>query len=185
MSTKERPIVFSSLMVQAILDDRKTQTRRVANEFAGMPCLDGILKRFPRQNGCRYGAPGDRLWVRETWQRNIGNGPPIIYRADHGEATGVYKPDPASGAWEIAVSGWRPSIFMRRLDSRILLEITDVRVERLQEISEDDARAEGYSPKSHHFPTGWFRDIWESINGTGSWDANPWVWAITFRRLQP
>jgi hypothetical protein len=79
---------------------------------------------------------------------------------------------------------WRPSIFMPRMASRILLEITDVRVQRLQEISDEDARAEGYD-HSHAFPREWFALLWERIHGPGSWHANPWVWAITFRRLEP
>jgi hypothetical protein len=266
---KERPILFSGPMVRAILDGSKTQTRRVAKEFDEMPNLDGVLQRFPRQNGCPYGAPGDqewrtghitasgwyyvrglldesiggdtravwvnpewftwgfgqdddpesigldtnitpenvqwksagdRLWVRETWQHNIGNGPPLIYRADHGAAQSVYEADLATGAWKVAVSGWRPSIFMPRSASRILLEITDVRVQRLQEISEGDARAEGVSdggclscgnpePCGCGNPQPDARDgfawLWQSIHGTGSWHVNPWVWAITFRRIQP
>ena len=270
---KERPILFSGPMVRAILDGSKTQTRRVAKEFNGMPNLDGILRRYPHQNGCPYGAPGDqewrtghitasgwyyvrglldesiggdtravwvnpewftwgfsqdddpesigldtnitpenvqwksagdRLWVRETWQHNIGNGPPIIYRADHGAAQSVYEADLATGAWKVAVSGWRPSIFMPRAASRILLEITDVRVQRLQEISDEDARAEGieysegYSVRQHAHvglaegdwipnapPIPSFRSLWDTIHGPGSWDANPWVWAITFQRLEP
>ena len=165
-----------------------------------MPNLDGILQRFPHQHGCRHGTPGDRLWVRETWQHNIGNGPPIIYRADHGAAQSVYEADLATGAWKVAVSGWRPSIYMPRWASRILLEITDVRVQRLQEISEEDARAEGVSdggclscgnpePCGCGNPQPDARDgfawLWQSIHGSDGWHVNPWVWAITFRRLEP
>ena len=175
---KERPILFSGPMVRAILDGSKTQTRRVAKEFDEMPNLDGILQRFPRQNGCPHGAPGDRLWVRETWaHERDGTGCPddtgVLYRAT----------DPG---WDDEGTGlrWRPSIFMPRIASRILLEITDVRVQRLQEISDEDARAEGYD-RSHAFPREWFALLWERINGTGSWHANPWAWAITFQRLEP
>jgi hypothetical protein len=251
---KERPILFSGPMVRAILDGSKTQTRRVAKEFDGMPNLDGILQRFPHQNGCPHGAPGDqewrtghitasgwyyvrglldesiggdtravwvnpewftwgfsqdddpesigldtnitpdnvqwksagdRLWVRETFAMNEAKaGPPVVYRADHGKAQSVFVERPHSAEWDVVVTRWRPSIFMPRAASRILLEITDVRVQRLQEISDEDARAEGYD-RSHAFPREWFALLWERIHGPGSWHANPWVWAITFRRIQP
>jgi hypothetical protein len=178
---KERPILFSGPMILAILAGAKTKTRRVAKEFDGMPNLDVILKRFPRQNGCPYGVPGDRLWVRETfaWLAD-GTGCPddagVLYRAT----------DPG---WDDEETGlrWRPSIFMPRAASRILLEITDLRVERLQAISEADAKAEGapleqpvMGPPCHVLG---FLNIWETINGAGSWDANPWVWVVSFRRL--
>jgi hypothetical protein len=213
---KERPILFSGPMVRAILDGSKTQTRRVVKDAQ----LAGIGRCHWSKTGwahlrlsggcscqpvrCPYGTPGDRLWVRETWQHNIGNGPPIIYRADHGAAQSVYEADLATGAWKVAVSGWRPSIHMPRAASRILLEITDVRVQRLQEISDEDARAEGieysddYAVREHAHvgldegdlipnapPMPSFRSLWERIHGPGSWHANPWVWAITFWRIQP
>jgi hypothetical protein len=174
---KERPILFGGPMVRAILDGSKTQTRRVAKEFDEMPNLDGILQRFPRQNGCPYGTPGDRLWVRETWaHERDGTGCPddtgVLYRAT----------DPG---WDDEGTGlrWRPSIFMPRIASRILLEITDVRVQRLQEISEEDARAEGCEPFA--CPRDRFQGLWDTIHGSGAWHANPWAWAITFRRIQP
>ena len=179
MSTlpKERPILFSAPMVRAILDGSKTQTRRVAKEFNGMPNLDGILRRYPHQNGCPYGKPGDRLWVRETWaHERDGTGCPddtgILYRAT----------DPG---WDDEETGlrWRPSIYMPRRASRILLEITDVRVQRLQEIGDEDARAEGCEPFA--YPRDRFQGLWDTIHGSGAWHANPWVWAITFRRIQP
>jgi hypothetical protein len=188
---KERPILFSGPMVRAILDGSKTQTRRVAKEFDEMPNLDGILQRFPRQNGCRHGSPGDRLWVRETFAMNEAKaGPPVVYRADHGEAQSVFVERPHSAEWDVVVTRWRPSIFMPRAASRILLEITDVRVQRLQEISEADARAEGVTPNAFEQTSdNWggvlYRRLWEQINGPGSWDANPWVWAITFQMLEP
>lgn len=211
---KERPILFSGPMVRAILEDRKTQTRRVAKEFNDKHNLDGILARFPNQEGCPYGKPGDRLWVRETWAENLGtaarlgfclaNG--IIYRADYGDkCCGVAKLDLASGECTHHVDRWRPSIFMPRWASRISLEITDVRVERLQDISDADARAEGISelPLQEGHPGAWwaadptqpklhgrsavdaYAKLWESIHGPGSWDPNPWVWVVEFRRLHP
>jgi hypothetical protein len=191
---KERPILFSGPMVRAILDGSKTQTRRIAKEFNEMPSLDGILKRFPNQEGCPYGTPGDRLWVRETFAQGVEGCPGgISYRADHFDPKGDGPAHPMK---------WRPSIFMPRASSRILLEITDVRVQRLQEISDEDARAEGIKELAlqadepgawwtaapdrrfhSRTPRGAFLRLWREIHGDGSWDANPWVWAITFRRL--
>lgn len=185
---KERPILFSAPMVRAILAGTKTQTRRVAKVFAGRDDLNGILRRFPNQMGCPYGQPGDRLWVRETfmhepadycWEASVSipcRPASTVYRADF--------PDSVPG------EGWKPSIHMPRNLSRITLEVTGVRVERLNDISEADARAEGVrSNRDTLAETGFatcrdaFRDIWESINGTGSWQANPWVWCIEFRRV--
>jgi len=192
---KERPILFSGGMVRAILDGSKTQTRRIAKEFNEMPNLDGILRRFPNQEGCPYGTPGDRLWVRETWavQHEYDAFPP--------SAIG------SSARWHYAATEHlgglrkRPSIFLPRRGSRILLEITDVRVQRLQDISQEDARAEGctasgfvptYSDPDnragdpdYETPTDAFQRLWATIHSARSWEANPWVWAITFRRLEP
>jgi hypothetical protein len=209
MSAKERPILFSGPMVCAILDGSKTQTRRVANHplaqsavrinsYMGQGEFDCI---FSDDTGgiicCPHGTPGDRLWVRETWA--------VQHEYDAAAPSEIG----ASARWHYAATEdlgglrKRPSIFLPRRGSRILLEVTDVRVQRLQDISEDDARAEGAAfhdgrPIGHH---GWRHDInhgvvhstardsfmwiWERINGAGSWNANPWVWALTFRRLQP
>lgn len=184
---KERPILFGASMVRAILDGSKTQTRRVAKEFDGMPNLDKILQRFPRQNGCPYGVPGDRLWVRETWA--------VQHEYDAAAPSEIG----ASARWHYAATEdlggllKRSPIFLPRRGSRILLEIADVRVERLHEISADDCRAEGHpvdysrspDPEVHDDAAhDWYMDLWESINGAGSWDANPWVWVISFERLQ-
>jgi len=158
---------------------------------------------------CPYGVPGDRLWVRETW-RHTGDsledsraitecamsGSAVDWRATYiGECM-----KEIGCTYEEAVSldnneTWRPSIHMPRWASRITLEITDVRVERLQEISQADAIAEG-APPSHpsidvvsrefgyeDFSRSWYAQLWEHINGPGSWDANPWVWCVSFRRL--
>jgi hypothetical protein len=179
---KERPILFSGPMVRAILDGSKTQTRRTfkgTTEHKG-PYNPAYMEAHQQASGwgsiCPYGIPGDRLWVRETFAQDVAGCPGgISYRADHFDPKGDGPAHPMK---------WRPSIFMPRISSRILLEITDVRVQRLQEISDEDARAEGYD-RSHAFPREWFALLWERINGTGSWDANPWVWAITFRRLEP
>jgi hypothetical protein len=188
---KERPILFSGPMVRAILDGSKTQTRRTfkgTTEHKG-PYNPAYMEAHQQANGwgsiCPHGTPGDRLWVRETFAMNEAKaGPPVVYRADHGEAQSVFVERPHSAEWDVVATRWRPSIFMPRAASRILLEITDVRVQRLQEISEEDARAEGYD-RSHAFPREWFALLWERIHGPGSWHANPWVWAITFQRLEP
>jgi hypothetical protein len=177
----ERPILFSAPMVRAILSGTKTQTRRVVK---GMALLwlrpDGFTPEFtalPENGLCPYGQPGDRLWVREAW-RAWPDG--VAYRADISDADladAVHAP-------------WRPSIHMHRAASRITLEITAVRVERLQDISEADAKAEGVTrpvPMLDDDPSTYvdaFGDLWASINGPGSWDSNPWVWVIEFRRVE-
>ena len=176
---KERPILFSGPMVRAILDGRKTMTRRVVKPQSLI--ISGHPPRSIRQ--CPYGAPGDRLWVRETFahltHNDTGEGEGYIYRAD---------------GWDDDVK-WKPSIFMPRWASRITLEITDVRVERLQDITNGDAITEGVwtiSPNkgrdymdggSTICPCGLFRSLWEKINGRESWDNNPWVWVIEFRKI--
>lgn len=254
----ERPILFSGAMVRAILDGRKTQTRRVAKlpeqrtrrgewesiELGGDGCFDRFGRRITEVTpglahsitGACVGAPfavGEQLWVRETWGlrkhfdftdwhrrslRAVDSLPPewmLDYRADWNE--------------EHEPNFWRPSIHMPRWASRITLEVTGVRVERLNDISEEDAKAEGV--EVHMMPEEWravrqqhgrneaitfdrepsadliaalrlrdvthvparpvrsavagFRSLWESINGRGSWDANPWVWVVEFRRVTP
>jgi hypothetical protein len=204
---KERPILFSGPMVRAILDGSKTQTRRVVkpvrryehNNICRPDLVEdpyavwwhGVSENVGCFQICPHGAPGDRLWVRETFAMNKAKaGPPVVYRADHGEAQSVFVERPHSAEWDVVVTRWRPSIFMPRAASRILLEITDVRVQRLQEISEADARAEGVTPNAFEQTSdNWggvlYRRLWEQINGPGSWDANPWVWAITFQMLEP
>ena len=202
---KERPVLFSAPMVRAILDGRKTQTRRVINPqpyIDGMgnfcwngrnfgqdsngPCIQAIASPIPssktKRVRCPYGKPGDRLWVRETFNHD---GEKYIYAADLNEL-GVQK-------W---AAQWKPSIHMPRNASRILLEITGVRVERLQDISECDAKAEGsyvcdyfgrrlLDQSSNQGCYKWgYRSIWESLNGTGSWDLNPFVWVIEFKLLE-
>jgi hypothetical protein len=196
---KERGILFSAPMVRAILAGTKTQTRRVVRgpiEYLGpsggqddlsswgwffdgqdqhgyMVLARGMNERF--DNGfisipCPYGVPGDRLWVRETWR---GEGPSTVqYRADGGDV-GTLK--------------WRPSIFMPRAYSRIDLEVTEIRVQRVQEITEEDAYAEGISGgDSMGDPVGEYAKLWDSINGKRApWASNPWVWALTFRRVRP
>lgn len=200
---KERPILFSAPMVLALLAGTKTQTRRVAKEFAGRDDLEKILRRFPNQNGCPYGQPGDRLWVRESWFPDPPADGTWAYAewagCREGQIAGV--PDrfrhPAfccyAADWLHGEVRWTPSIHMPRWASRITLEITSVRIERLQDISEQDAAAEGVatwapgalSPESLNAdPSDQFRWLWCSINGPDSWGANPWVWVVEFKRVQ-
>lgn len=211
---KERPILFSGALVRALLAGTKTQTRRpikpqpnagpraemVNLGYRSWGLFDGDLSGEWR---CPYGVPGERLWVKETFgftgriptsihresirNRFVANPAWFGYRADHPE--GGYC--------------WYPSIHMPHAFSRLTLEITDIRVQRLQEISEDDAKAEGVDGYvggegfvsrdalnvepgywHPHFYRQGFRAKWEDIYGDTSWDANPWVWAITFEVLK-
>ena len=185
---KERPILFSAPMVRAILEGRKTQTRRVLKQKAidWLPTLSHISVASRESTGlCPYGYPGDRLWVRETWS-HLGEDDNdwFVYRADNADAL------------DNLIAKWRPSIHMPRAASRILLEITDVRVERLQDISEEDAKAEGVESWAEsdkileHLlarsqPSQIFKALWQSISGPESWNESPFVWAITFKRIKP
>jgi len=208
MTARERPIIFNGPMVRATLDDSKTQARWIIKNSGDMEfdnndphfgpywkpyAVDGATGEDTKVH-CPYGYPGDRLWVRETWApEKEGTGCPddtgTLYRAT----------DPG---WDDEDTGlrWRPSIFMPRAASRILLEITDVRVQRLQEISEEDARAEGIdddaadkvlmmaeamNQREPRPLASAFETIWDTIHGSGAWAINPWVWALTFRRIQP
>lgn len=204
---KERPILFKGEMVRAILDGRKTQTRRVVKpQPFSMAVLGGAVKACwsEREMPCyqpiryAYGEPGDRLWVKETWRvPSAENGLSASrlprFLKNYGEICYTASDDHLSGRN-------RPSIFMPRWASRITLEITGVRVERLQEISARDCEAEGLL----HAHRGWwvnpyakdvpasgetegsycYRKLWDSINSkTHPWASNPWVWVIEFRKL--
>lgn len=238
----DRPILFSAPMVRALLAGSKTQTRRIVKFPAKwVPCLEDEADAYNHNRGygpvglhieprgraitdategtydvltCPYGAPGDRLWVRETWRtlaRYDGAAPrdvPVGEMVQHvAEEADRIRP------WGCG----RPSIFMPRWASRITLEVTGMRVERLNAISEADAVAEGitssvkhvamntYLPRYgapgvpcvradeersegedfHETAAAAYRTLWESINGAGSWDANPWVWCVEFRRVTP
>lgn len=205
----ERPILFKDEMIRAILEGRKTQTRRVVKPPKNvdpehwMPekLWDGQFNalHWPADHAeheilkCPYGQPGDRLWVRETFTDEAGGIWP--YLGEHIS----YRADPLQPFCE----RWTPSIHMPRWASRISLKIASVRVERLQSISYADAQAEGVQtetadPWFYHIPTernvydfaanepqGSFRKFWESINGPGSWAANPWVWVVEFKRILP
>ena len=209
---KERPILFSGPMVRAILDGRKTQTRRIVKDLIfdpehDLPCMiteDGPLA-FPERfyDGsikCPHGAVGDYLWVREAWAPLVvGNENDYIYRADHHK--GLEKRD--------GDQKWKPSIHMPRIACRLMLQITGVRVERLNDISGDDAVSEGIEAevadqtmcfRNYLDEQDWFvhwgdgkdwrdaakesyQSLWELINGPGSWAANPWVWVVEFRKI--
>jgi len=161
-------------MVRAILDGRKTQTRRVIKPH---PNADNWTGR------CPYGKSGDQLWVRERYTLTNHGDP--VYFADFKDKRGDY--------WHsIAVDPkgvkWKPSIYMPRSASRITLEITGVSGAWLQDISRGDAMAEGCpfaNTADGPNPRQWYADLWEQINGEGSWDANPWVWVIEFKRVKP
>jgi hypothetical protein len=214
---KERPILFSAPMVRAILEGRKTQTRRICKDEmtidAAEACCGAILAKKVERIGkseigrratgfvcktnegpslddcirmfCPYGQPGETLWAREAWR--------TCASLDHLKPSGI-----VPGAAIQYVSGGsnllggasveepgklRQGMFMPRWASRILLEITGVRVERLQEIRERDCDAEGLEPIEMEMRPH-FRSLWESINGPGSWEANPWVWVVEFRRAE-
>ena len=220
---KEHPILFSAPMVRALLAGRKTQTRRVVKPQPWDVTEEAAWKLWhnePTPIPCPYGQPGDRLWVRETWHTSAeqagvkpsrllsewgGHGlPPICYHADSAD----------NGCGSLALSGgWdqrgRPSIFMPRWASRLTLELTSVRVERVQAITEEDALQEGVDlaewgdgypdedPREVGYPSAAaslahanttysraFSRLWDSINAARGypWSADPWVWVVGFRR---
>jgi hypothetical protein len=195
----ERPILFSGAMVRALLAGWKTQTRRIIKPV--QPRVDG---RWPAGRDpvpdCPFGRPGDRLWVRETWAlEQLDDGERVVWAADRAAAWRSSMEDCFYLESSYEPERWRSSIYMPRWASRLTLEVTGVRVERLQDISVVDAIAEGigrlkrgtwtdYSEEMS--ASGWldprnsFQSLWTSINGTGSWAANPWVWAIEFRRVE-
>lgn len=198
----ERPILFSGPMVRAILDGSKTQTRRVVKGTA-LEWLDDFAPSFVASPGnalSPYGFAGDHLWVRETWSTANGNGHRTVYRADLGTERWPRSVEVPGDDERI----WRPSIHMPRRASRLTLRVTDVRVERLQEITAEDAVAEGvpevprcgceacsrqsgFCPADASEQAMEFAALWDSINGARegcSWAANPWVWCVSFERLE-
>jgi len=185
-ATKSRPILFSAPMVRAILEGRKTQTRRI---YKGFFC--GTQPAWPDsgKGSCPYGRTGDTLWVRESIK--IGRCPnEPLGLALYSNGDGKLHPDAPERSREFCREFKSvPSIHMPRWASRLTLEITDVRVERLNEISEEDAKAEGVSVDGVGNPGGpmrvhqrAFKSLWNQINGADSWAANPWVWVIEFSR---
>lgn len=257
---KERPILFNGEMVRATIEDRKHQTRRTGglkalnegyyrDRISKVEVRDGSWCFWEVGHGssalpvvilkCPIGVTGDRLWVRETWA--VGKvfnkqAPHSLYQPTEEDQLAIDYSANETRIWDKENQGkWRPSIHMPRWASRITLEITDVRVQRLQYISEEDAKAEGvdwseekpmeywegydktfadrYGNASHRMierdgvepPPKWmdeprihkgsrglnfpaktaFKWLWNQITGEGSWDANPWVWVITFKRIKP
>ncbi len=207
---RERPILFNDQMARAILEGRKTVTRRAVKD-TGFYAIDAAIhgnevalrEREALSTRCPFGQPGDRLWVRETWGLQVrsyggGAGEFIVYRATNPDA--IYCRSSEGREYPVK---WKPSIHMRRHSSRILLEITAVRVERLQDISEEQAEAEGTQGCVPYCQSPYdsdgapacdcmnltykesFQALWSSINGVASWDANPWVWCIEFKRVTP
>lgn len=183
---KSRPILMSAPMVRAILDGSKTQTRRTVKVTdTGRVKAVGSCKNWHLDDpncieACPYGSVGDTLWVRETWCiEDDGVDFRFAYRADN------WTECPNSDG------KWKPSIHMPRDAYRIALEITAVRVERLNDISEEDAIAEGCKADSWDYPVSAkpsrsaYHTLWDSINGIGSFAENPWVWVISFRRVKP
>ena len=199
---KEKPILFSGPMIRAILANTKTQTRRIFKPDRMTWDANGRYTTYAMRGGelsttgsgpfkpsswlhyCPYGQPGDRLWVRESFARvpTACGSEDIVFAADYQDGS-----DRAAGV------RYTPSIHMPRAVSRITLEITSVRVERLQDIDLANALAEGISDtgalildsagNEQGGPIAEYAVLWEQINGPGSWAANPWVWVIEFRRL--
>lgn len=242
VQVNEKPILMSGPMVRALFAGTKTQTRRIVKAASGKqsefltpellnksPLVQLIYKvgkwldsalgaQVTHPNGgpltwvaCPYGQPGERLWVRETWgvdARLNGVPPRNLFTVEGGDPV-YYKAD---GQQPERLDTWRPSIHMPRAASRILLEIVTVRVERLQDITEGDARAEGYGGyqdfysllseedqtgfglmeedvddyarrKGFTYPQEWYHMLWDKINGTNAWHDNPWVWVVEFKQV--
>lgn len=226
VAMKERPILFSGEMVRAILDGRKTQTRRVIrlpkhleHHHIDKWAWPGTLGWQPMEKKsdpikCPYGQPGDRLWVRETWriadmlvdgyERDAPywlqfHADAAVYGIEGSEGNEKIRPAEYQGVGENGLSvdskfgKWRPSIHMPRWASRVTLEIVDVRVERLQNISEKDVHSEGIlergtierlGPEMRVYYSG-FADYWDFENAKRGfpWDSNPWVWVVEFKKL--
>lgn len=206
---KERPILFSAPMVRSILEDRKTQTRRVMKtQYVNVAKLDPYTEEMLLRH-CPYGQIGDRLWVKETWTgtwAQIGNDVHLAYAADGSEGCRG-APDSYVLPKAAARPGfWVTPLFMPRWASRITLEITDMRAQRLQDITEEDAKAEGAAEicdlcgNSPEAEAHWacetdddpeishragFRRLWDTINGQRGhgWEVNDWVWVPTFKRV--
>ncbi len=215
---KTHPILFSSPMINALLEGRKTQTRRIlkgSREFKG-PYSVEYMEQYKNHEGwstiCPYGSPGDLIWARETTEADYATSDAVTLAKYAADASPVLYPGPeqdehSEQAYGGSIAHWWyskdacPSIHMPRWASRLTLELTGVRVERLQDISESDALAEGCDPympgegiiKPPRYPdehqyrpdykTG-YEVLWNSINGPGSWERNEWVWVIGFRCIQ-
>jgi len=200
---KERPILFSAPMVRAILEGRKTQTRRTVKpchmvldhgEDTSGRCINaGYIPCYPL---CPYGHQGDRLYVRESGWERPERTPHMMREGADTWPEFAYDADGWSEEDHADFKRWgfkrRPSIHMPRLYSRILLEIVSVRAERLNEISAPDCIAEGVNVHPDHYDKSdasiysvisAYYDLWTKINGQGSWEENPWVWVVEFRKV--
>ena len=216
---KERPILFKGPMIRAILDGKKTQTRRL-NGLKHLQDYTAVSKHvtsqtfdfhFPGGVGqvvkCPYGVVGDHLWVREAWcahARYDGMRPSVLPEIKYLQNGITYMADVYKGEKSTWMGKTRPSIFIPRKHSRITLEITDIRVERVQDISDADVLREGakkidgdnewggadlyYSfsrPKMYGYPKDAFADLWDSINVKKyPWVSNPWVWCVSFKVIK-
>ena len=168
---KERPIIFSAPMVRSLISGSKTQTRRIAKDQSGLISFDNP-----------YGHAGDFLWVKESWRTLaqydklkptlIPINAPIEFKADQNKSTS----EEMSGKW-------RTPLFMPKRFSRLVLEIANVRYEKLIECSQLDAIAEGVESVNSN-PIAQYKALWEDLHGVGSWNKNPWVWVIEFRSLR-
>ncbi|WP_202842081.1 hypothetical protein [Luteimonas saliphila] len=194
---RERPIPFTAPMVRAILAGRKTQTRRLVRPqphpdrppriAVGVRGWDGNQFTTVRSP---YGLAGDRLWVKETWRPRAADSPwdlVVRYAADKQDRW-FYDEEFGDKDWNMPKAAARGNVsprFMPRWASRITLEVTGVRVERLQDISEADVQAEGCmgSPLGPGADALLFPTLWDQINGAGAWNANPWVWVVEFKRV--
>lgn len=198
---KERPIIFSSEMVRAILEGRKTQTRRVIKpqpvllpDWGEMEYKGEVYSLLPRRF-CPYGREGDRLWVKEAWRVGRVDRNTIWYRDDSFMALAESADDLAGRKLG---DQWKSARFMFRWASRITLEVSGVRVERVQDIWIEDAVAEGLevvqrggyrafkgAERLHSMPTDAFASVWDSINARRgyAWESNPWVWVVEFKKI--
>ena len=193
---KEKPILFSGPMIRAILANTKTQMRRIFKPDRMTWDANGRYTTYAMRGGelsttgsgpfkpsswlhyCPYGQPGDRLWVRESFARvpTACGSEDIVFAADYQDGS-----DRAAGV------RYTPSIHMPRAVSRITLEITGVRVERLQDISRGDAMAEGCpfpNMAQGPDPRDWYAELWGAINGPDSWAENPWAWVVEFKAIE-
>jgi len=191
---REHPLLMKGPLVRATLEGRKTQTRRPVKPQPNLTPHMEPVRPEPRDGGrwvfmthtdrpsyswamgdvlCPFGRAGDRLWVRETWTAAM--------HEPKGPADCLYRADDNRGVEDLAEAKWTPSIHMPRWACRLVLPLVSVRVERVQDITQDDARAEGVEPIRGSYRDG-FRAVWQDIYGT--WDANPWVWVAQWERIE-
>lgn len=211
-AVKSYPIPMHARSVVGILEGRKTQTRRIITRALKHPSWTGWMMTFAKDGAiecgpdypdddsyfvrCRYGKPGDHLWVRESWrtvERESDMVAGVLFKADNSFHP-IEKSQAAADKWMEAYNNgkhgtkWRSGRFMPRWASRLMLEITDIRVERVQDISEQDCKSEGVTNpmmeiNSNFFLRDAFCELWDDTNGTGAWFRNDFCWVISFRRI--